>query len=915
MSLPVRTHLGPYEILAPIGAGGMGEVYRARDPRLGRDVALKILPREVAQDSVRRARFQREARTVAALSHPNILSVHDVGSENGISYIVTELVDGETLRRTKVPPRKAIEIAAQIAEGLAAAHTGGVTHRDLKPDNVMVTRDGRVKILDFGLAIGSASDVIDDPTVIQTQTGQVLGTPGYMSPEQVRGVAVDHRSDIFNCGLVLYELLSGTRAFQGKGAFEVMDKILKEDPPGLLNALPEAVQHIVSRCLEKNPEDRFQSAGDLAFALYEVAGRPAVTFPSLVGRRSIAGGWKAGIVAAAFAVALVAGGVLVLQWPWAQQNMSVSSVGETTRNISSETVPLQPKDNPSQPKDVPSERKDPPVQPLQGQSGPPLTGTDMLVLADFTNATGDTVFDSTLREALAYELEQSRFLKTIGDEQMRQTLGLMGRSPDERVTNQVAREICIRLGEKAFIGGSIASLGKTYALAIQATNCETGDPLAREQVQAEDKERVLQAVSKAVMGMRAKLGESLSSIRKADRNLTEVTTTSLAAFQAYALGLAPVRQGTWLAAIPFFRRATELDPNFALAWLRLGQMYGNSGDRRSMLKYYENAFALRDRVTEREQLAITSGYYGVTGGGDKAAEIYQVWIRMYTRDAYPHYRLGQNHRRKRQLQEALREYQEAVRLEPRAVYYSELLQTYVLLGRLDEGKALANDASALRLDSPDVHLSLLSIAYRQDDAAAAEKEIRWFANKPEEYASVLAQAQNAYALGRRRESDELRQRAAELRKRQNLSEGVAVAEASRPDPLLGECDATNRQPSPFALAYCGDAVAAQRLADQLLALGEGPDSARVLYLRGLIYLGQRKGAEAATEFQRLLDHRALNWGPFYSLSFVGLARAARLAGDVATAKKAYQDFFAVWKDADSDIAILIEAKKEFAALN
>ena len=476
----------------------------------------------------------------------------------------------------------------------------------------------------------------------------------------------------------------------------------------------------------------------------------------------------------------------------------------------------------------------------------------------------------------------------------------------------MAREICVRLGEKAFISGSIASLGKKYALAIQATNCETGDSLAREQVQAEDKERVLQAVSKAVMGMRAKLGESLSSIRKADRNLTEVTTTSLAAFQAYALGLAPVRQGTWLAAIPFFRRATELDPNFALAWLRLGQMYGNSGDRRSMLKYYENAFALRDRVTEREQLAITSAYYGVTGDAEKAAEIYQVWTRLYTRDAYPHYRLGQNRRLKRQLQEALREYQEAVRLGASGGLLQRAPPDVCSPCWFDEGKALADDASALRLDSPDIHLSLLRIAYRQGDDAAAEKEIRWFANKPEEYASVSAQAQNAYALGRRRESDELRRRAAELRKRQNLSDAGAVAEA--PGPIHSSGMRRNEQTAVArclgVLRRCCGGPAARRTT----ARPRGPDSAQLLYLRGLIHLGQRKGAEAATEFQRLIEHRALNWGPFYSLSFVGW-RAARLAGDVATAKKAYQDFFALWKDADSDIAILIEAKKEFAALN
>src|SRR5262245_32657615 len=278
MALATGTRLGPYEIVAPIGAGGMGEVYRARDTRLGRDVALKVLPAAAAGDPERLRRFEQEARATAALNHPNLLAVFDIGADAGVNYLVSELLEGETLRDRlragPLPARKTAEYGAQIARGLAAAHDKGIVHRDLKPENLFVTRDGRVKILDFGIAKLAGPDPSGQtiaPTVeAGTSPGTLLGTIGYMSPEQVRGLAVDHRSDIFSLGTILYEAVSGRRAFAGATQADTMSAILNADPIELTEPgrdVPVAFDRLIRRCLEKAPEERFQSARDLAFDL------------------------------------------------------------------------------------------------------------------------------------------------------------------------------------------------------------------------------------------------------------------------------------------------------------------------------------------------------------------------------------------------------------------------------------------------------------------------------------------------------------------------------------------------------------------------------------------------------------------------------------------------------------------------
>jgi DNA-binding winged helix-turn-helix (wHTH) protein/tetratricopeptide (TPR) repeat protein len=586
----------------------------------------------------------------------------------------------------------------------------------------------------------------------------------------------------------------------------------------------------------------------------------------------------------------------------------------------------------------------------------PLTDQDVLVLADFTNSTGDPVFDGTLREALAFQLEQSPFLKVLDDDVMRQDLQLMGRSPQEHVTNGLAHDICVREADKAMLGGSIASMGKSYVIELKATNCQTGATLARQQADAPDKEHVLQAIATAAQRMRARLGESLSSIRKlappfdSDR----VTTSSLEAFQAYSSGAELYRQGRYSEAVTFLQRATELDPNLARGWNVLALAYYNSGGSRERFEEYQDrGWALRDRVSAQERFWITSRR-GTLGENVAVAE---TWARTYPRDSTPVVVLGRIHADEGEFDEALAKFQEAYRLQARrAIDVIDLVMMYTRLDRFDEAKAVAEKMFAHGEDAPILHRQLLAIAFAQADQESAAKQIEWFTGKPEEYLSLADQGTEARVRGRLRKSRELLQRAADLARRRNLPDAAAGLVEPNPngDALLGNCDTARKAGavSEPILALCGSSPLAEppkrpnqrwspsnlkknpaqvplNRAAAELGLGHPARAIELLesvapyeraypisnYVRGLAYLRLSKGVEAAAEFQKILDHRGANWGPLYPLSYVGLARAAALAKDTARARKAYEAFFAPWKDADPDVSVLIEARKEYAAFN
>jgi eukaryotic-like serine/threonine-protein kinase len=855
--------LGPYQIEGPLGAGGMGQVYKARDTRLGRSVAIKILAAQF------RGRFEREARAISSLNHPHICTLHDVGP----NYLVMELLEGETLaarlKKRALPVELSLQYGAQIADALAAAHARGIIHRDLKPANIMLTKSG-VKVLDFGLAKSGQDETV-------TASHMVMGTPAYMAPEQRKGKPADARSDIYSLGCVLYEMSTGARA-----------------GPGRKRLPSRTLDRIISRCLEEEPDKRWQSAVDIQ--------RELATIPG-------AGRAKWLVAALALLVAVSAAGYFYFR------------------------------------------------------RAPKLTDKDTVVLADFVNHTGDPIFDGTLRQGLAIQLEQSPFLKIMDDEQVQRVLRRMSLPPGARITNPIANEVCVREGAAATIGGAIESLGKDYVITLQAIACQNGATLAREQIQAEDKEHVLNVVGTAAAAMRGKLGESLSSIQKLNRPLEQATTPSLDALQNFSEGIHEGGQGHFLAAIPLLERAVALDPNFALAYQLLAGEFYTAGEVVRQREYERKAFALIDRVSEYERDIIAAEYHVSAGELDKAIDSYQLGIRNYPRFGGFHNQLGIVYIDLGRFEEGLKEGLEASRLQPNVEPpYRRQLDAWICLDRIGEAKELAQKVRTLGIDGARIHQRFLEMAYVEEDPAAIAREIQWFAGKPEEYLSFGLQAANRNVHGKRRESHKLYQRAAETALRRGLRDAASEFEEAdaRADALSGNCETGHRLGRPaLALAMCGDSAQAEKFAAETsklfpngtiwnavqlpeiraaIALNREPAKSVELlasaspyersyldavYLRGLAYLRVHKGAEAAAEFRKIVDHKGANWGAtwihpwwgqFYSLSHLGVARGSALAGDTAKARQAFQDFFELWKDPDPDIPILQQAKAEYARL-
>ena len=970
MPLSEGIKLGRYEIRAHIGSGGMGQVYLAQDTsELSRTVAIKLLPADIATDPKWMQRFIREARTVSGLNHPNILTIYEFGAHDSTRFMAMEYVEGATLREhlngNRLNLHEVLDIGIQVAAALNAAHESHVVHRDIKPENIMIRRrDGIVKVLDFGLAkpVKQEVDPSGTSTLLHTETGIVMGTVSYMSPEQTQALkTLDYRTDIWSLGAVLYEMIAGRVPFEGKELFQQIIAI-QEQPHTPLSKMvehvPAQLERIIDKALAKNPAERYQTATDMLVdmrelkrqlenatendrtALFHHSALPAAarqSFPSN-GSATTQSSGPYPVSSAEYIVnqvklhkrgALVVLGVFALAvfatLFWYVKHARVA----------------------------------------------PLTDKDTILLTEFENKTGEEVFDSTLRGGLAVQLQQSPFLDIFPDTRTRATLQLMSLSPDERVTRERAREICQRQGLKAFIAGTIVKFERNYSITLEALNGQTGDQLALVQVEAEGKDQVLKALSRAATELREKLGESLSSIQKFDAGL-EVTTSSLEALKEYALGRSEQDRGQSFKAIEFYKRATEMDPKFAVAWLGLALQYTNTSQPGLASECLSKAFALSDRVSEDERARITYFYYQiVTGELEKAIEAQEAYVRSYPRAARGPGNLGNLYSITGQYEKAVAATGEALRLNPNTtIWPGNLAEALIGLTRFDEARDVCERALAQKLDSTSIRERLFTVAFVNGDEPGWRQQSEWAKGRTDEYRAAYWLTQAKAFNGFWRESNEQLRRATELALRAEAKEVVAsyTAEQALRAAWLGQFSQSLRSAqealkvernrnvltrAALAFALAGEAAKAQTLIQELeqkhpkdtmvnqvwlpeikaaIELRKNNASAAVEHLeltrryepaaglspqtlRSLVYLKLGQGAQAASEARRILDHRGQ--GPLsllWPLAHLTLARASVMQNDTTQARKSYEEFFRYWKDADGDIPILIQAKREFERL-
>jgi eukaryotic-like serine/threonine-protein kinase len=952
-----------YRVLKKLGGGGMGVVYKAKDTDLGRFVALKFLPEELALDNQNLERFRREARAASALNHANICTVYEFGNHNEQPFIVLEFLDGETLKHRiagkPVDIDALLDLAIEIAGAIDAAHTAGIIHRDIKPANIFVTQLGHAKILDFGLAkimpvlrnareTGGTTQSIEKPDHL-TNPGTAMGTISYMSPEQVRCKELDPRTDLFSFGTVLYEMATGTLPFRGESTGEILDAILNRTPASTarLNPdLPPDLERIISKALEKDRNLRYQHASDIRADLQRLK-------REIESQRYAAISWSA------------ANGTqekpLLQKWlPWAAVTLAVVLLvaGGLYYHY---------------------------------HHGERLSDKDTVVLADFTNSTDEGVFDDALKTALMVSLNQSPFLNVLSESKVSDTIQLMARPTNSRLTPELARELCLRAGSKAYIGGSIAPLGSQYVLELKAVSCQSGDILAQEQVTADGKEKVLDAVGRAASALRTKLGESLASVQKYDVPLADATTPSLEALKALSLGRKARMQGSD-TAMRYFQRAIELDPDFAMGYHDIGRTYRGLGELERARAYYTKAFELRDHSSEREKLEISATYYeNVTGELEKAVSTRMEQLESYPRIPEAYYSLARSYAMLGKYELAADSFRQSIELNPDNAQAHGLLAIMMTsMGRFDEAEKTIERATARHLQGFELPDATYGLAFlKKDSKAMTEAESR--ITDQLEYENLglsLASDTEAYA-GRLGKARELTQSSVDSAFRADSKEtgaiwleNAALREAAFGNPEEAKRTAASglkvdpvsssvKVEAALAYAIAGDTVMAESLSHDLdakfpldtqvqtlwlpaieaqVALDHREPSIAIkgletsapidfgwimflnypsclypTYIRAKAYLAAGQGKLAAAEFEKIVANDGVTWNCWTgALAHLGLGRANALEArslqgvesDAARTRalSEYKYFLTLWKDADPDIPVFEQAKSEYAKL-